>query len=336
MAAMPGRRRPRGAGREEEHEARLGASREIGQALRMIRAVRTLYVACAVVAGLWLLLFLLVALPDNTAWRWMVGIAGASTVLLAVGSVQVTRRPVPWSVGIAVAISVFVGITFLLLGPSLHTSWGILIAVALWVTVGMARKAHELAARHPDLYGAEVWRGTRAKPRETARGQRVRARQRSARQSELKMWAVPGAVALLVVCVLLFWPRGSAIEETEYEPPPPPPPFGARPLAFQRAWNEGTLDDIAAFIDPGDRSRRMAKIRRILDRRGWLEKRPRLDEPVVAELSRGIQTTFALRGYEEGVAFKVYWQTFEVNGVVQWWWMKSKWPSREAAPPARR
>jgi hypothetical protein len=330
---MPARRRrPRSEG---EREARLDASREIGQALRTVRAVRTLYAACAVVAGLWLLLFLLVALPDNVAWRWMVAISGASAVLLAVGAVQVVRKPVPWSIGIAVVISAFAGITYLLVGPSLHSTWGVLIALALWASVGLARKAQRLAARHPDLYASETWSGTRAKPRETERGRRIRARQRDARKRELMTWALPGGAAVVVVLVLILWPGGSAEPEPEYEPPPPPPPFTGRPFEFQRAWNHGSLDDVAAFLAPGDRDRRMTKIRRILDRRGWGEKRPQLGAPVEEELRRGIQTTFPLQGYEEGVAFKVYWQAFEVNGVTQWWWMKTKWPSRDAEPVGR-
>lgn len=144
---------------DEERKERLRASRELGRANRSIAAVRSFYIANAMLAGIVLGVMLLAE-----ASAVAVAIAAAVFLVALAGIRGVRTEPYLWTLGAAlvwtalvafqVAIGAYGGLMFFL-----SCAW----TLGCWVMLPTTLRVRELLKAHPDLRIARKMRerGTR-------------------------------------------------------------------------------------------------------------------------------------------------------------------------------
>ena len=229
-----------------EDKERLKASREIGKALRAIKTIQTLY---RITGGLAIAVAAIALKADTTT---IGAIAAAAATMLFIGAHQVREQPRPWSVGMAVVISLMVGA--MISGArnvTVDTVVGAATAIALWCVLPLAFRAQGLMDRYPDLYIAEKWKGRRSAAPASSRAKDIHAETRRQKRASLKkLAAFLGAFAVFVAVVIFLKNRK---EDTPVDEPPIPV-FGSRAEDFRRVWNEGEWKDVEEFLPPAHRA----------------------------------------------------------------------------------
>ena len=164
LANLPSRKRPKNPTNPTTTARRL-ANRELGQADRAIRAVRTIFIVGAVLYGL--VTLLLTAAPPSQLRTLLLLVCVATTCLMTAGAVLVRKNPFVWSLVLA-CLSTLGVVGGLLMGglPWLQA----IIMFAAWGAVGQATRMKTLIARHPDLAIAQRLSGREARPSRGRRG----------------------------------------------------------------------------------------------------------------------------------------------------------------------
>jgi hypothetical protein len=303
-------------GNRKEDRERLRASREIGRAYRNVESIRRLYLVAAVMLGL-------LGVVVVTANLWAGVVLGVGMVLLIFASEDVRVRPGRGSLWIAVLITAFVGhMVWSADHPTVLAIWGVAIAIALWCVVPLAFRVQRLMKQHPDLYITQKWQGRRGAAPETECGRRVAAEtRRQAAQGRRRLLILGGSFVLFIAAVVV-------VKQQSAPPGPGPaptrPPFASRAENFRLAWNNGGLDAVAMFLAPDERSSRRRRIERLMKKRDWHLRRPRLGEPTVEDIGR-VKVTYPIEGLPDDVVFTVYF-AWDADG---WWWDKTRWPKTD-------
>jgi hypothetical protein len=139
---------------ENDREARLRASRQLGKANRSIAAIRNFYIANAMLAGIVLGLMLLAEAPPLYA-----GIAAAVFLAALAGIRGVRSEPFLWTLGAAAVWTLVVGLqvaTGAVLGLYffLSCAW----ALGCWFMLPTTRRVRDLMRENPDLWIARRMR----------------------------------------------------------------------------------------------------------------------------------------------------------------------------------
>lgn len=301
---------------DREQRERLQASRELGQAYRIVQAIRMLYF---LIAGLFLLA-VVQGLVEGTDPETLivVGIFLGFALLAIYGAGRVRESPGPWSVGMAVVITLMVsgmGVTGVI--SAVHKIWGTAIVIALWCVLPLAFRAKRLMERNPDLYITQKFQGRRPSAQRTERGRRIAAetrRQKAASRNKAILFF--GAFVLCAAGVIVIPPM---LKEPVTEPP-----FGSRADDFRQAWNRADWVAVVEFMHATDRARRWPRIKRLMRKRGWNDKPPKLEPPRL-ERDGPIAAHYGIVGLDEDVEFIVYW-AWDADG---WWWDNTKWPKAD-------
>lgn len=142
---------------DDDREARLLASRELGRAKRSIQAVQSLYVASAILACiLFLLLFLGGAGPLVKA------VFGAGFLLAIWGIWGVKSEPFLWTIGAAAFWTLVAGSLIAAGAARAAGIWFFVVcawALGCWVMLPTTRRVKELLRAHPDLSVSRKMRG---------------------------------------------------------------------------------------------------------------------------------------------------------------------------------
>jgi hypothetical protein len=137
-----------------DREARLRASRELGKANRAIGAIRSFYVANAMLAGLVLGLMLLAE-----AGGLYIGISAAVFLVALAGIRGVRSEPFLWTLGAAVVWTLLVAL-MLAAGAAggvyffLSCAW----ALGCWLILITTHGVRDLIRKNPDLWIARRMR----------------------------------------------------------------------------------------------------------------------------------------------------------------------------------
>jgi uncharacterized MAPEG superfamily protein len=149
------------ARQDDDAEARLLASRELGKANRAILAIRNFYIANAMIAGLVLAVLLLgKAGPLYT-------VIGAVIFVLALAGIRGVRsEPFLWTLGAAsvwtllVALQVATGAWRTPEGkPTLPFIVACLWTLGCWMLLSRTRRVRDVLREHPDLWISRKMRG---------------------------------------------------------------------------------------------------------------------------------------------------------------------------------
>lgn len=143
------------ARRDDDAEARLLASRELGKANRTIRAIRSFYIANAMIAGLVLGVMLLVKAPPL-----FTGVSVGIFLLTLAGIRGVRSEPFLWTLGVAAVWTLLVLLQIALgsvrdIGFFLSCAW----TIGCWTMLPSTRRVHELLRKHPDLWISRKMQG---------------------------------------------------------------------------------------------------------------------------------------------------------------------------------
>jgi uncharacterized MAPEG superfamily protein len=144
---------------DDDREARLLASRQLGRAKRTIHAIRNFYIANAMLAGLVLGVVLLAGAPPL-----FIAIAAAVFLLTLAGIRGVRSEPFLWTLG-AAAVWTLLVVAEIVAGAAarpniwffLHCTW----ALGCWLMLPTTRRVRELLRAHPDLWVSRQMRGSR-------------------------------------------------------------------------------------------------------------------------------------------------------------------------------
>ena len=138
----------KGGGRDEATERRL-ASRELGRAKRTIGAIRSFYVANAILWGVPLVFVLLFS--GNIVAK---AVFGAGFALMVVGASKVREQPFAWSILIASIWTVAV-VGWVALGATLMSINFLLAAgwtLGCWMMLPTTVRVNKLLEQYPDLW----------------------------------------------------------------------------------------------------------------------------------------------------------------------------------------
>src|SRR5262245_18837707 len=149
------------AGRSDDPEERLLASRELGRANRAIGAIRNFYIANAMIAGALLGFMLLAKAPP------LVTVIGAVIFALALAGIRGVRsEPFLWTLGAAsvwtllVALQLATGTWSTVDGKtSILFIVTCLWVAGCWVILAKTRRVRDVLREHPDLWIARKMRG---------------------------------------------------------------------------------------------------------------------------------------------------------------------------------
>lgn len=150
------------AGRDDDREARLRASRELGKAKRAMQAIRSLYVATAILAGVMLALGLLA-----DAGPVFIGTYAVVFVAALFGIRGVNTEPFLWTLGAAVFWTLDVAARLALGTARSSGMWFFVIcawALGCWMMLPSTRRVRELIRKHPDLWIARRMPGRGERP----------------------------------------------------------------------------------------------------------------------------------------------------------------------------
>lgn len=136
-------------------EDRLLVARELGKANRAITAIRSFYLANAILSGVALAV---VALATPTSVVTFV--IGAIFLLAVTGISQVRKEPFVWTLGLA-AVWTFVVVGSVVSGNARGYAFFLSCAWALgcWMMLPSTRRVRELLRAHPDLWIARRMAG---------------------------------------------------------------------------------------------------------------------------------------------------------------------------------
>lgn len=324
------------AGVESEGAARLAASRELGTALRMVAAIRTIYTTNAVIWGLLAALSVLVLLVGNSALdddgegAFRIGNAIANVVaflFMAAGAVFIARRPVPWAVAIAAVSAINCALVVSSSGLTVGSSISVTLTFLLCAAVPFLLRARRVVAAHPDLWAARRFRGEK---RETKGGEvysrsRERAGEASDRAFRRKLLfggVAVGGVALVAVVFDLLSPPTPREVSAARSAAAAAAPFDPVVARFRDAWNASRVDEIARFYRTDSREKMGRVFSRLVEKKGWSKALPRLAAPdVVAAKS--------------GTSRQAFFMLEAGGGVVEtaWSFGDEGWVLRKLSPP---
>ena len=246
---------------------------------------------------------------------------------MVVGALQVRNSPGIWSVIIAVVITALVlGELVITRRFSTHAIWGSAIAFALWCVVPLAFRVESLLEEHPELYIAQKWKGRRTGARRTVRADQIHAETIRQKRAARKKALIFGGAFVLFAVAVWFVPKGKdrAARGQAGGGLAPRPEFDTRGIDFMAAWNSGGWPAIERFLHPDDRRRLGSKIRRLMKKRGWDKRRPRLKPPRIEDKGK-IRTYYAFEEFEPDIELVVRW----AHDRGQWWYDRGKWPRTE-------
>jgi len=280
LARSSTRRRAPDASIALSPEERHAAARELGQAMKFVRALKDSYLAGAIllslVAGAGLLV---TGLGVHTL---------GSLALLAVmvfGIFRFDRSPARWSLVLALLGTGFVALTLVeraadqggRMSVGLGDAFNIFVVIGYWTAVGLARRVESVARRYPDLWLARRLHGSTAEDEHEGMGTRHRDRAGQERRSRRRRLAVLGGILVAGIALLvLVAPKAAEGPPSEPLPEVPVDAFAAR---FRDAWNAGRLAEVKAAFQPQSREKFSKGLDSILRRRGWIDHLPVLGPP---------------------------------------------------------
>jgi hypothetical protein len=284
-------------------QEKYDAGRELHEAIRFLGSLRLYFGLGAGFSALMAGIAVMVgAGPGPVA---MLGLVAA---VAAAAAWDVYRRPVPWSLALALLQSANLGLA----------AWGFaggrtgivsvvvafLLTAAFWHGFASARKLKDTLRRFPDLYASRKLLGGRTAPEGTAsrklRG-RGRTEDRIARRRILLFAGAAVAAAGLVGVGVWSWMH--------------PGPEAA--LDGMRAdWNAGSWGAVAARFDPVSRERMEKGMRALLRKRGWDSRPPALGVPVrMARDRERVVAYYEVPGGELRVDWELRNRTWVITGM---------------------
>ena len=286
-----------------EEDARR-ARREFAKVKKIIPTLTALYLISAVGSAVLLVLFSYAAVAVDVP-LYLTVLAFASLTVNLAAALRVRKKPYTWAVMGAVVTSLLVVSD--IFGRDGSFVIDLFWAACFWAAVGYAARYEKVLARYPELAKGRI---ARARPE--------RARQGTRRGRKASRSGVPEGVifagALLAGILLGFLFHSTSVKSKS------PNYLAAR---IREEWAAGDLDALASHVASERRDAFLRKLKKGLTRRGWLNRRPALNEGVVD-----------LHGLPEGrlaIAFPI---RNEEPLVTSWRLEGTKWTLRDMALPS--
>ncbi|MFO0983582.1 MAG: hypothetical protein U1E76_17950 [Planctomycetota bacterium] len=224
----------------------------------------------------------------------LVVLAAVVTVQLGamvLGLLRVAVNPLAWTVVIAVSWTLNLGAC--LLGDLAWLRLGLTVFCTLcaWLFVPSAARLRAQLAAHPGLH--EPHPLERATGPGTEELHRRRERQAAERRRVLTRDLLIGAAV-----VLAFGASMAGLWRSRR-----PPPFTLQG-EFVKAWNEASIDAVAALADEDYRDRLASFLRRSVARRGWDRRWPVIASPTITRGENVVKAHYAL---DHG-SLEVWWE----------------------------
>lgn len=271
QGAAPRRHRTRAKGDAAE---RSRARQEFGRIKQTVLTVRAVFWSCALLAGVQVLAWHLVAAAEELEPAGTIGLLVTALLwgqlgLVVAGGIWVLRAPLVWTV---------VGACYWTLNSAvmLFASGGVprpmdlaqaFLAVAFWFAVAQAARVQRMLAADPSLQLVRK-RIDPSRRVEGGVGDEARAR---ARQARRQAWQ--GRLRLLGVVAIVLVVAGFSIYRITR-----PPAVDATLAAFEERWRQHDVDGVCALFAAGADGSVAGALREELEQRGWLTALPRLGE----------------------------------------------------------
>lgn len=245
-------------------QERRRVNRELGRAFAVIKRVRLVFIACAVLAAVALLISAIAYSEFDDEQLLLLVIPAAVCVFFVLGAIFLVRAPFVWALSLSCLLTLEVILTFAM--GSFPGVLLILMTLGSWGATASVVNVKKLLRQHPDLVGAQRILGTRQRAPESATTARLREKKRETRQ---KVAVFAGLVLVLIVVISFVvgltggsnGSQGTAHASTA----PKSPDYRPYVATFEKAWNAGNRQGIVELFDPDVRDWQLKRLARRLE-----------------------------------------------------------------------
>ncbi len=249
----------------QAEETARRARREFGKVKKIIPTLMVLYLLSALGSAVLLVLISFAAIAITIPMHLTVLTFANMTVNLG-AAIRVRKKPHVWALMSAIVMTLYV-LSDIVGGDGspLRLVFDVFWAACFWAAVGYAARYEKVLADYPQLAQGRIPRGRPASAR------REGGRRRRARRSGVPESAVFGCVAAAGLLLGFVFHSTSVGGKA--------PEFLAERI--QEEWAAGDLDALASHVPSDRRDAFLRKLKKGLTRRGWLDRRPPLQEGIV-------------------------------------------------------